>query len=331
MNTGRSRCPISGLARILAPLLAAAVVAGCAALEPAGTVLDGEAIAAMNGQSPDGRYVLAAGDRIAVRFHYNQELDEEVGIRPDGRISLPIVGEVMAAGRTPQELGRELTDAYGRSFGAAGDRYVLGIGEKISIKSFYHDKLNEDVVIRPDGRISMQLVGEVQAAGVTPDQLVAAITQRLKKYVDSPEVAVIVRSVRRPDLSVVVRESASQRVFVGGEVRQAGVQALHGRLGLLAATLQAGGLMETARADGVVLLRHTGSGEPAIYSVNLNRILEGGTPDIVLRPLDVVYVPRSAGAETAAALRQNIYNLLPTQFQAVLGYQYNKGELTTPK
>ena len=331
MNAGTpARAPASWGRRI-APWLAAAALAGCATLEPAATSLDGEAIVALNSRAADERYVLTPGDRIAVRFHHNSELDEEVTIRPDGRISLPMVEEVKAAGRTPKELALALTEAYARGFGTESGRYLLSIGERISIKSFYHDKLNEDVVIRPDGKISMQLVGEIQAAGVTPDQLVAAITERLKKYLDAPEVAVIVRTVRRPDLSVLVRESASQRVFIGGEVRQAGVLTLHGRLGLLNATLQAGGLLETARVENVMLLRHVGEREPAVYAINLKGILEGATPDVSLRPMDVVYVPKSAAAETAAALRQNIYNMLPTQFQTVLGYYVNRGEVTTSK
>lgn len=333
VKTGPILHPFFALRRRLASWLSVAVailvLAGCATLEPAARPLDREAIAALNGRASQEQYILTPGDRIAVRFHYNSELDEEVAIRPDGRVSLPIVEEVVAAGRTPQELGRALMDAYARSFGTESGRYVLSIGERISIKSFYNDKLNEDVIIRPDGKISMQLVGEIQAAGVTPDQLVAAITQRLKKHLDAPEIAVIVRTVRRPDLSVVVRESASQRVFVGGEVRQAGVQALRGHLGLLTATLQAGGLLETARPENVVLLRHAGVSEPTAYAISLSGILEGTTPDVALRPMDIVYVPKSAAAETAAALRQNIYNMLPTQFQAVLGYYVNRGEVTT--
>lgn len=301
----------------------AAVAGGCAGLAPDLKPLDGPQIAALNGRAAEIPYRLAPGDRLLVKFSYNRDMNEEVVVRTDGRISLPLVGEVPAAGRTPEELTRALTAEYGKSFGTDPQAYVIGIGERLSIKSFYQEKLNEDVIVRPDGKISMQLAGEVQAAGVTPAQLAAAIIERLRRFVDKPDISVIVREFRRPDLSVMVRESALQRVYVGGEVRQAGVLPLHAGLGLLGATLQSGGALETASLDNVMLIRHHGLAQPETYAVDVRGILQGRTPDVALRPLDVVYVPKTVAAETAAALRQNVYNFIPPQFQAVLGYQLN--------
>jgi len=307
----------------LLAVLAGTTLSGCATIEPAGKPLDRDAIDALNQNVATTTYRLTPGDRLAIKFFYNKDLNDEVTVQPDGRISLQLVGEVDAAGQTPQELGSVLTHAYARSLGTSPDQYLLSIGEKLSVKSFYHDKLNEDVVIRPDGMISLQLVGEIRAAGISPKQLASDISERLRKYIDSPDISVIVRDFRRPELAVSVRESAAQRVYVGGEVKQAGVLPLQGRMGLLAATLQAGGALESARLDGVVLLRHLEAQEPAVYSVNLRAILQGEMPDIALRPMDVVFVPKSASSETAAMLRQYIYNLLPNQFMLSVGYQIN--------
>jgi protein involved in polysaccharide export with SLBB domain len=319
-HTVIARLPMKSAALLLLTL---ALLTGCASHQPMGRLLDREGIIALNGSAADAPFRLTPGDRVAVKFFYNKELNEEVTIRPDGKISLQLVDEVMAAGRTPEELGRLLTLAYAKAFGTNSDRYLLGIGERVSIKSFYHDKLNEDVVIRPDGKISMQLAGEVQAAGVSPNQLAATIAERLRSFLDAPDVSVIVRDFRRPELSVIVRESAAQRIFVGGEVKQSGVLLLHGGLGLLAATVQAGGVLDSARLEDVVLLRHDSASEPTIYSINLKSILQGETMDLALRPMDVVYVPKSAAADAAATIRQRIYNLLPSQFMFSMGYQLN--------
>jgi protein involved in polysaccharide export with SLBB domain len=304
-------------------LLVAALAAGCMSTAPTGRLLDADAIRVMNGNAGEATYRLAPGDRISVKLFFDNALSEDVTVRPDGRISLQLVGDVAAAGRTPGELAAALTQAYATALRTSADRYSLAVGERISIKSFYHDKLNEDVVVRPDGKVSMQLIGEVQAAGVTPESLAADIRERLKPFVDAPDVAVIVREVRRPDVTVIVRESAGQRVFVGGEVKQPGVLPLHDGLGVLAATYLAGGSLETAQLANVILLRREGAAAPVAYSVDARAILAGEVPDVALRPFDVVYVPKTNAAEAAAWLRQNIYNLLPSQFLATLGYQIN--------
>lgn len=301
-------------------LLILVFLTGCAT--PIGQLLDRQGIIDLNGSPADVSYRLGPGDRIGVKFFYNKELNEEVLIRPDGKISLQLVDEVMAAGKTPEELARSLTLSYTKAFGMASDQHVLVIGERLSIKSFSHDMLNEDVVVRPDGKISMQVVGEVRAAGVTPNQLSAAITERLKRFLDVPDISVIVREFRRPELSVILRESADQRIFIGGEVKQAGVLPLQGRMGLMAATLQAGGVLESARIENVVLLRHDKADEPSVYLINLKSILQGETTDLTLRPMDVVYVPKTAAAQAATTLRQ-IYNLLPATFGWQVGYQIN--------
>lgn len=295
----------------------------CASTEPIGQPLTRTDIVDLNKPNENQAYRLAPGDRIAIKFYYNKELNEELIIRPDGSISLQLVGDVTATGQTPNELSATLTKLYAAKLGTGSENYRFGIGDRLSIKSFYHDKLNEEALVRPDGKISLQLIGDVAAAGLTPDQLRDILVEKFSRYLDAPDISVIVREFRRPDLTVIVRESMEQRIFVGGEVKQAGVQPLHGRLGLLGATMQAGGTLDSARLNNIVLLRRTKDNEAKMYSVNLRQILSGDTPDIQLKPFDVVYVPKSASSEAATALRQTIYNLLPNQFIFSLGYAIN--------
>ncbi|MHC4194987.1 MAG: polysaccharide biosynthesis/export family protein [Planctomycetota bacterium] len=157
-------------------------------------------------QYSESSYILSIRDKIAINFSYNEELNQEVTIRPDGVISLERIGEVKAAGLTPAKLDSLLTREYskvlyvdevteaareGNQLDAldllSESHYILSVGNIIAIKFFYNDDLNEDVIIRPDGKISLQRIGEVKAAGLTPTQLDSLLTEKYSKFLKSPE------------------------------------------------------------------------------------------------------------------------------------------------
>ncbi|HYD98057.1 MAG TPA: polysaccharide biosynthesis/export family protein [Alphaproteobacteria bacterium] len=162
--------------------------------------------------------------------------------------------------------------------------YVLAVGDELELKFFFNPELNERVTIRPDGRISLQLVDDVPAEGLTASALAARLE------------AAYAAEVRQPNVAVIVRSFANQRVFVGGEVRRPGAQPLAGRLTLLQALLAAEGPTEAAGSDKVVVTRRGPGGQPQVLTVNARRLLDGADPaaDIELQPLDVVTVPRAA-------------------------------------
>ena len=94
--------------------------------------------------------------------------------------------------------------------------YQIQIGDALDIKFFYHPELNESVMVRPDGRISLQLVHEVQASGLTPEQLRQNLRKKYEPQISQPEIAVIVRSF------------TAQKVYVDGEVAKPGLVPLTG-------------------------------------------------------------------------------------------------------
>jgi hypothetical protein len=106
---------------------------------------------------------------------------------------------------------------------------VLGPGDVLDIKFRYADELNDNQTVRPDGKITLQMVDEVQAAGLTPLELDAKLTELYSKY------------LKDPVISVVVRELVSQRVYVGGEVNKPGEVLLAGQLTALQAIMASGG------------------------------------------------------------------------------------------
>jgi len=168
--------------------------------------------------------------------------------------------------------------------------------------NFYHNQeLNREVVIRPDGMISLPLLDDVSASGLTPAALDAELTERYRGELAKPEVTVI------------VREFAGQRVYVGGEVGQQGVVTLTGGATLFQAIQEAGGLLPTAHRKQVVLIRRAADGKPVGQTVDLRPILTGSHPeeDIPLEPYDVVFVPRSRIANVNLFVEQYIRNVLP--------------------
>ena len=191
--------------------------------------------------------------------------------------------------------------------------YVLKVGDVLDVKFFYSPELNETVRIRPDGRISLQLVDEVAAAGLTATELDDLLT---KKYS---------RILRRPDIAVIVREYAEQRVYIGGEVQSPGVIAISHKLTSLQAIFEAGGFKRTAEQRKVVILRNQGTEEPLFISVDLKPVLETGniSKDIVLRPYDIVFVPRTGIAKMGDFVNQYINQLVPAALTFGLVYNLN--------
>lgn len=307
--------------RFIFPLLSFVFLHGCIMI-PEGVGLSGGDVVELN-KKQAGEYRLAPGDRIAIKFFYINKLNDEVVIRPDGKISLQLIDDVTAAGLTPQELDKNLTESYARIFRSSPSSYTLGIGDRLVVKSFYYNKLNEEVVIRPDGKISLQLIDDVTATGLTPEELDVVLTEKYSRYLDTPDISIIVRDFTLPDLSIIVQQIASQKIYIGGEVNRPGIIPLQGRVRVLDAVFQAGGTSDTAKLSTVILLRRTDSGDAEVYTVNLESVISGQHPDVDLRPYDIVYIPKTNMAQVSTFLRQSIYSLIPSQVLYSLTYNTN--------
>ncbi|PYR77259.1 MAG: polysaccharide export protein [Acidobacteria bacterium] len=200
----------------------------------------------------------------------------------------------------------------------AADEYVLQAGDEIAVRVFNHMELDDRVQIRPDGRVSLLLANEVQAAGLTSRQLDDVLTERFS------------RLYRDAEVSVIVRTFAGNKVYVAGEVGQPGVLPIVGRFTALTAVLQAGGFKNTARTDYVILLRNR-EGKPAVARLNLRSVLAGGSGDVNLQPFDVVYVPKSAIAKVDQFVDQYIRQLIPIGTNAGFTYVLPRERLVVPQ
>ena len=164
--------------------------------------------------------------------------------------------------------------------GTSSEHYILGSEDVIEISVWKEEDLSKVVLIRPDGKISLPLIGDIQAAGLTAEELKENIGKALIDYVDSPTVSVIVQQIN------------SLKIFIQGEVARPGVLDLRSNTTLLQAISLAGGFTEWAKKDKVVVLRRSGDKVIRI-PVDYEKILSGEDlgQNILLKRGDTIVVP----------------------------------------
>ena len=158
--------------------------------------------------------------------------------------------------------------------------YIIGPGDLIEVVVWKSEDLSGQFRVRPDGKFSMPLIGDVLAAGKTTDSINEQIQTKLELFVESPFV------------STIIRETASNRVFVLGEVRTPGAYPIEGTLTVLQALALAGGFTEFAIRDRLVLIRGSGEKQQK-YTLSYRKILSepGGEFNMVLKRGDTLVVP----------------------------------------
>jgi polysaccharide export outer membrane protein len=158
--------------------------------------------------------------------------------------------------------------------------YIIGPEDVIDINVWKEPEMTRIVPVRPDGKISLPLINDVQAAGSTPQQLATSVTDRLRKFLTEPQVTVIVTQIN------------SQRVFVVGEVIRAGAFPLIPGMTVLQALASAGGFTTFADMKKIHVMRLV-NGKHVEVPFNYREVLKGDNPDqnIKLEPGDTVVVP----------------------------------------
>jgi polysaccharide biosynthesis/export protein len=160
------------------------------------------------------------------------------------------------------------------------DDYRLGPGDKLRIEVYKDAQLSQSVQIRPDGKITLPLVGDVEATGKTPLELRDTVTKALREYMTSPVVTVIV-----------VEASAAVAYVVGEVARPGTINLQGGQITALQAIAMAGGLKDFANAKNIRILRKGPTGSIQTIAFNYKDAIRGSGKEIYLRPGDTVVVP----------------------------------------
>jgi polysaccharide export outer membrane protein len=158
--------------------------------------------------------------------------------------------------------------------------YLIGAEDVLSIVFWRDKEMSTEVAVRPDGKITLPLLNEVRAAGLTPEQLKDLLIEESKKYVEDPNVSVVVKQIN------------SRRVFIAGEVNKPGAYPLMAPTTVLQLIILAGGLREYAHPENVAVMRNE-NGRSMSYRFNYKDVVRNRNTrqNIELKPGDTVIVP----------------------------------------
>lgn len=158
--------------------------------------------------------------------------------------------------------------------------YLIGPDDVLIVVFWREKDMSGEVAVRPDGHISLPLVNDVQAAGLTPEQLRVNLAEAASKYIEDPNVTVVVKAIN------------SRKVFITGQVAKPGPYPLAGPMTVLQLITTAGGLQEYAKPDDIAILR-TVNGKPTRIRFNYKDVMRGKNlaQNIELKPGDQIVVP----------------------------------------
>jgi polysaccharide export outer membrane protein len=193
---------------------------------------------------------------------------------------LPI-GAFAQSSSTSHPAPAAATDKPATSKPHSDNSYVIGANDALAIDVWKEPNISRSVSVRSDGKISLPLVGELQASGQTPEQLEQEITKRLQSYISEPEVTVI------------VSESKSQKVNILGMVAHPGAYLLTSSTTILDAVALAGGFKDFAKQKSIYVLRPSPDGSQQKIPFNYKDVIKGKNPEqnIRLQSGDTVVVP----------------------------------------
>jgi polysaccharide biosynthesis/export protein len=187
--------------------------------------------------------------------------------------------------------------------------YQLRPGDSIEVRFFFNPELNEQVQIRPDGRVSFQLIGETELAGSSIEEAAQRLETVFKKELSTPRI------------SIQVRGYAEQKAYVTGEVYRPGMISLMGDMSVYTALSEAGGIKPTGNRKSVALIRKGDDGKPVMYKLHLQN---GGQlteqASALLRPFDVIMVPESKIQHLDRWVNQYIKEVSPANLG--IGFSY---------
>ena len=290
---------------------------------------------------PQAAFVFSPGDEFELRVPDGPQYEQTLRVRPDGSASLSSIGTVKFQGRTVEEVQAELRERMDK---LAGDRtareYLLHPNDEIEIKFPFQPQLNEGARIRPDGKIQLQMVGTVQAEGLSPEELRGDLVKRYGRWLRRPDLAVLVRSVSSQNVRtaggigraglrdlnpvIVVRNFAPLQIFIGGEVARPQTLPYRPGISLVQALVEAGGQLPSGDPSRLVILRRGTDNSVEVIPGGFDTdILRSPDRDVLLRPFDVVLLPKSGAATLADNLNQYVFNLVPFLRNSSIGSTYN--------
>ncbi len=201
---------------------------------------------------------------------------------------------------------------YNPGVSAPPPEYRIGFGDILEVKFFYDPELDETLLVRSDGRITLPRLGDIMVAGLTPTQLDSIVTTKYGEI------------LKNPDITVQVRNSAETVVYVLGEVNNPSVVPIRGRLTVLQAIAASRGFTRTAKTSSVIVFHSNGIDRPTSKRLNLSKVFsrKNLSDNIALSGYDIVYVPQTFIGKLDLFVDQFFDNVFPPLLDTYIkGYQ----------
>jgi polysaccharide biosynthesis/export protein len=271
----------------------------------------------------EDNYFLEMQDKINIHFPYHPQFSSTVLIRPDGRVTIPIIGDVYAESTTPKELAEKLSKEYSRYFNNPNITVSL---EEFNVKIVELKKAitnaqrgqSKIAPITPDGRISFPIIGTMQAEGLTVPELEEMVNEKYKNIVKNLHTTVILEEIHH------------SKFYIIGAVENPGRYDMRFRFNLLDALVEAGGFPPTANLEEIIIFRNYGLERPIAMKVNLAAMFQQNQlQNLILRPADIVYVPKTKLGDFNDLVEQiftrGIYAVVPFTTSAGVSATYSLG------
>jgi polysaccharide biosynthesis/export protein len=258
----------------------------------------------------DEPYKLQVLDRINVNFAFQPQFNSSAVVRSDGKISLPLVGDVMVESLTPTKVAEDLNRVYAK--------YILKPNITVSLEesNVKVEELKKAITtaprgqskitpVAPDGRVGFPIVGTLQAGGLTVSQIEVLLNEKYKASVPNLQV------------NVILNEIHYSKCFIAGEVERPGVYEMPGREPLLAVLARAGSTKTTADIGEVVIFRNEGLERPIAIKVDLSQTADKAlaATNIYVHPADIIFVPKGTidnmNDFINKVFTKGIYSILP--------------------
>jgi polysaccharide export outer membrane protein len=273
-------------------------------------------------------YRLEVQDRISINFPFQPQYSSSVLVRSDGKITMPLIGDVAVESKTPMELATELNREYKKYFVAPNITVAL---EAFNVKV---DELKKAITtaargqskiapVSPDGRISFPIIGGMQVQGFTVAQVEKMINESYAKQVRNLNITLILLEIHHPKL------------YVLGEVERPGAYDIASVPNVMNALTLAGGFKKSGELEEIAVFRNEGLERPISFKVDLKKALRAGVSltNIKLKPGDIIYVPKTRLDERNDTIERiftrGIWAVVP--FSTSLGASYSFNPLIGPK
>jgi protein involved in polysaccharide export with SLBB domain len=257
-------------------------------------------------QPREEEYTIAVGDKLFVEVRSHNEVNRELVVRPDGKITLAVKGDIQAAGLTSNKLRQNIVKVYSDTFRdpvvtvtlVEYNQAINQLKQAITTASRGQSKI---AAVRPDGYVSFPLLPDIKAAGLTIPELKA----RLEEHY-----AAIIQNL---SISLIVEQMKSNLVYVLGEVKNPNVYLMEGPTTLVQILSRAGGPLDSGKLDSVLIVSRNSEGKPVGKVVDVEKILGAANSglDIVLNQYDVVYVSKTKIAKANVFVEQYFNRIIP--------------------